>query len=70
MHNLLLLLFLSFEKDNTCSNNGDELNKNMAKSFIDDEAELSESDYSSENEENIPNFIDESDDEDGIRNLY
>lgn len=37
----------------------------MAKQFIDDEAQ-SESDCSSENEANIPNFIDDSDDEEGI----
>lgn len=42
-----------------------ELKKSVAKQFIDDEAQ-SESDCSSEDEETIPNLIDDSDDEEGI----
>lgn len=44
----------------------DESTDNIGKQFIDDLAELSESHDSSEDEENVPNLIDDSDeDEDG-----
>jgi len=43
----------------------DEIKRNIAKTFIDDEAELSELDCSSDDEDNLPNFINESGDEEG-----
>ncbi|KAE9523713.1 hypothetical protein AGLY_015931 [Aphis glycines] len=41
----------------------DEVKKNIVKTFIDDEAELSELDCSSDDEDNLPDFINESGDE-------
>lgn len=43
----------------------DEVKRNIVKTFIDDEAELSELDCSSDDEDNLPNFINESGDEEG-----
>jgi hypothetical protein len=44
-------------------NSEDELTVNVARQFIDDLAELSESDNSSEDDENVPDLIDDSDED-------
>lgn len=54
-------LFIQYDKTKKDTEN--VLKKNIAKTFIDDEAELSELDGSSDDEDNLPNFIDESGDE-------
>ncbi|XP_025196717.1 claspin-like [Melanaphis sacchari] len=51
------------EDDKSEEDSEDELKKNIVKTFIDDEAELSELDCSSGDEDNFPSFINESGDE-------
>uniref|UniRef100_A0A2S2QI87 Claspin n=1 Tax=Sipha flava TaxID=143950 RepID=A0A2S2QI87_9HEMI len=55
--------FISNHNDIEDMDSEDELTVNVARQFIDDLAELSESDNSSEDDENVPDLIDDSDED-------